>query len=48
MPGCGKSKLLAQINTANIGIWKDGCLEILKKKLKAEVVPLMFGEYSFQ
>ena len=28
----------------DIGIWKDGCLEILRVKLKEEVVTMMIGK----
>jgi len=43
-PNCGHKKLeLYQHNVGtNLGVWKDGCIKILSKKLKDEVVPLMF------
>jgi len=41
--GCGKGKItLSQESLQNnLGIWKDGCLEILKEKLKLEVSPML-------
>lgn len=42
-PGCGREKILRQETSyrTDIGIWKDGCLEILRVKLKEEVVTMM-------
>jgi len=40
--GCGKNKLRNQLDArTDLGIWKDGCLEILKTKLREEVSPLL-------
>lgn len=44
--GCGKRKLTdlessGSMYLANLGIWKDGCLEILHLRLVDEVVPLL-------
>jgi len=42
--GCGKGKLSRQSNRQileNLGIWKDGCLDILINKMKNDVVPML-------
>jgi len=42
--GCGRGKLSRQSNRQlleNLGIWKDGCLDILINKLKNDVVPML-------
>ena len=35
------------VSLTNIGIWKDGCLEILQVKLKGEVAVILMGNISF-
>eukprot|EP00092_Neocalanus_flemingeri_P021978 GFUD01023836.1.p1 GENE.GFUD01023836.1~~GFUD01023836.1.p1 ORF type:complete len:294 (+),score=59.87 GFUD01023836.1:67-948(+) len=41
--GCGRGKIQQGQENQNreMGIWKDGCLEILHQKLKLEVVPML-------
>jgi len=40
--GCGRGKLnIMDHGQTNLGIWKDGCIEILQHKLRDEVSPLM-------
>jgi len=43
-PGCGKNKIQSRQTTlalTDLHIWKDGCLEILQLKLKADVSPML-------
>jgi len=42
--GCGRDKLGERnsiVALTDIGIWKDGCLEVLQQKMKDEVVPML-------
>jgi len=41
--GCGKGKITLSTESLenNLGIWKDGCLTILKAKLREEVSPML-------
>jgi len=39
--GCGREKSTVRVGDTSAGIYKDGCLAILKIKLKDEVEPLM-------
>jgi len=38
---CGEGKNIARPNLISLGIYKDGCIAIIKTKLKNEVEPLM-------
>lgn len=45
--GCGKDKLEDDsFSRWDLGIWKDGCVEILRYKMKTEVKPILLG-YTF-
>jgi len=42
--GCGRGKITISQQTSfrsDLGIWKDGCLEILRQKLRDEVSPML-------
>ena len=43
--GCGRDKL-ERIDRFNLGIWKDGCVEILRHKMRSEVKTLLMV-YTF-
>ena len=43
--GCGRDKL-ARVDRFDLGIWKDGCVEILRHKMKTEVQTVLMV-YTF-
>ena len=43
--GCGRDKL-ARVDRFDLGIWKDGCVEVLRHKMRTEVQTLLMV-YTF-
>jgi len=39
--GCGRNKITQENYRLDLGIWKDGCIEILRYKLRDEVAPVL-------